>query len=169
VSQATAALGAEPSGLASSDLTPLDPAAVAGAGGVPRHPRPALSTPFVAATSDDELKVAALWEEVLGLAPVGIDDDFFDLGGHSLLATTLVGRLRELYQVEVPLQRLFEAPTVRGTAQVLADEHAALSVLGDDDDKAQLLRLLAEMSDEDVELLAEADGTGGANGQGGAQ
>jgi phthiocerol/phenolphthiocerol synthesis type-I polyketide synthase E len=135
-----------------------EPAAAAPVQG--RHARPNLSTPFAAPVSEDERKVAALWEEVLGLAPVGIDDDFFDLGGHSLLATTIVGRLRELYQVEVPLQRLFEAPTVRGTAQVLADERAAISVLGDDEDKQQLLRLLAAMSDEELEALDAPDAGG---------
>jgi phthiocerol/phenolphthiocerol synthesis type-I polyketide synthase E len=159
----------EPSGgpLASAGLGPVASSTLevaSGESGAPatvtpgRHPRPSLSTRFVAPSSEDERRVAGLWEEVLGLAPVGIDDDFFDLGGHSLLATTLVGRLRELYQIDIPLQRLFEAPTVRGTAQVLADERAAISVLGDDDEKQELLRLLAEMSDDDVERELGATG-----------
>lgn len=126
-------------------------AAVASAVEPARHARPNLSTPYVAPVTEDELRICAVWQQVLGVGPIGIDDDFFDLGGHSLLATTIVGKLRELYQLEVPLQRLFEAPTVRSTARILADEQAAQAALGDDSEKVELLRLLAEMSEEDVE------------------
>lgn len=115
------------------------------------HARPSLSTPYAAPVTEDERRICAVWQQVLGVGPIGIDDDFFDLGGHSLLATTIVGKLRELYQLEVPLQRLFEAPTVRSTARILGDEQAAKAALGDDSEKAELLRLLAEMSEEEVE------------------
>jgi amino acid adenylation domain-containing protein len=62
-------------------------------------------------TPAEEL-VAGIWAEVLGIDRVGVEDNFFDLGGHSLLATQMFSRLRERLGIEMPVQALFEAPTV---------------------------------------------------------
>jgi amino acid adenylation domain-containing protein len=64
--------------------------------------------------------VARIWGHVLGLDNFGIYDNFFDLGGHSLLALQVISRLGEEFQVELPLQRLFETPTVAGLAESIA-------------------------------------------------
>lgn len=88
-------------------------------GALERHERPRLRTPYVEPSSDAQRRVAEIWARGLGFERVGIDDSFFELGGHSLLATQIVSRLREEFQVEVPLRALFEHPTVRGLADVV--------------------------------------------------
>ncbi|VVQ08059.1 Linear gramicidin synthase subunit B [Pseudomonas fluorescens] len=55
-----------------------------------------------------EQRIAGIWREVLGLAQVGLRDDFFALGGHSLLATQIISRTRQACDVELPLRALFE-------------------------------------------------------------
>lgn len=61
--------------------------------------------------------LAAIWAEVLRCDRVRIDDNFFEVGGHSLLATQLMSRVRETFQVEVPLRVFFDAPTIIGLAE----------------------------------------------------
>jgi acyl carrier protein len=67
---------------------------------------------FVPPATEDEIRMAAMWAEVLAIPQVGLHDDFFKLGGHSLLATRIVARLRRDFGVELPLRGFFQAPTV---------------------------------------------------------
>jgi len=81
--------------------------------------RPDLTTPYTRPVNDTEDKLVRIWEEVLDVHPIGVDDNFFDLGGHSLLATQVVSRVARHYRSEIPLQMLFQSPTVAHMANVI--------------------------------------------------
>ena len=68
-----------------------------------------------------ELCLAAIWEDVLKLQPVGVRDDFFELGGDSILALELVGRIESVCGRRLPISLLLEAPNVARQAEVLRD------------------------------------------------
>ncbi len=81
--------------------------------------RPAVASPFVAPSDELHQAVAAAWEQVLEVSPIGIHDDFVELGGDSLAAVEIVGMLRDSLDREVPLAVFLEAPTVAQMAELL--------------------------------------------------
>lgn len=85
-----------------------------------RHARPSLGTPYREPENELQRRLVALWEDMLGVEPVGINDNFFELGGHSLLVAEMTKRLRDEFDPEIPLQALFESPTVADLATTLA-------------------------------------------------
>ncbi len=96
------------------------------------HARPNLVNQYVSPRTDTEKVIVSVWEEILGLAPVGIHDKFFDLGGHSLLAIEMAMELEERFPCPVSVNRVFDAPTVAELALQITDdlETALLKVKG---------------------------------------
>ena len=90
-----------------------------------RLPDPEISvkaqSSYVAPENNLEELLVNIFKELTGAAMVGVEDDFFELGGHSLLAMRLVSKVRTEIGFELPLQVLFEYPTVRGLALALRD------------------------------------------------
>ena len=78
-------------------------------------------TEYEAPTNDLEQRLVAIWREVLKVNQVGINDNFFDLGGHSLKATTLVSKIHQKFQIELPLRKIFQSPTVKELAQQIKE------------------------------------------------
>jgi amino acid adenylation domain-containing protein len=129
-----------PSSFVLLDALPLTPSGKIDRRALPElDVEPSVETPFVAPRTPSEQTVAAICAEILGLSQIGVDDNFFDRGGHSLLATQLISRLRDAFQLELPLQRIFESPTVAGLAKQIdtirwmAQGEAALVNAADDD------------------------------------
>ncbi|RKH98198.1 non-ribosomal peptide synthetase, partial [Corallococcus sp. AB038B] len=84
---------------------------------------------FVAPRDALESQLVAVWEEVLGVKPIGVRTSFFALGGHSLLAVRLMAALREQLGRDVPLAALFQHPTVEDLANLLRAETETWSPL----------------------------------------
>jgi len=71
-----------------------------------------------------ELELTRIWEDLLGVSPLGVRDDFFLLGGHSLLAIQMIGLIKEVFGRALPLATLFEAPTVEALARRLREQES---------------------------------------------
>ncbi|MBE9170905.1 SDR family NAD(P)-dependent oxidoreductase [Pleurocapsales cyanobacterium LEGE 06147] len=85
------------------------------------HQRPNLRTPYIAPSSDIERKITGIYQELLGVELVGINDNFFDLGGNSLIGIQLISRLRQELQVEISINYLFQSPSVAELALVVEE------------------------------------------------
>ncbi len=87
-------------------------AALVLSGGIPLLEKEELTSP----RNEAEAKLAEIWRELLHVEQVGIEQDFFELGGHSLLVLQVTARIRRVFEVELPVRSVFEAPTIAGLA-----------------------------------------------------
>jgi amino acid adenylation domain-containing protein len=91
----------------------------------PDWQRPELRGERVMPRTPIEEILAEIWQDLLGVEPIGIHDSFFDLGGHSLKAGQLVLRVRDQLGVELPVRVVFEAPTVAEMAVAIGRQLVA--------------------------------------------
>ena len=117
-----------------------------------RYPRPKLRSQFVAASTEVEQSVSAIWAALLGIEEVGIHDSFLELGGHSLLAIQLVSRVRSEFGVELTVREVFETPTVAGLANSI--ERA----MNESRELARLVADLEQLSDDEVQAQLRQGG-----------
>lgn len=105
------------------------------------HNRPNLANPFKAPSTDMETVLAEIWEELLGVSPIGIHDKFFELGGHSLLAIEMTTRIADRFGYTPEVGQIFDTPTIAGLAPLIhanigQDQSAASPASADPHPKA---------------------------------
>lgn len=134
------------------DKLPLTPH-----GKVDRHALPGfegsereLDVAFVAPRNAVEEVLSEIFAEVLRVERVGINDNFFELGGHSLLATQVASLVRKTFQPDLPLRKIFEAPTVASLATLLV---AGETSPGQFEKRAETLRRIESLSADDLEEM----------------
>jgi acyl transferase domain-containing protein/acyl carrier protein len=124
----------------------------------PVHARPNLANQYTTPRNDLERAIASIWEEFLGVTPIGIHDNFFELGGHSLLAVQIVSRLRAAFQVELSVNHLFDAPTVAELGESINKESQRLPQ--DLEKIADVLQYVEQLSEGEIKsLLAKQKGS----------
>jgi len=83
------------------------------------HARPELGNAYAAPGTETEERIVGIWQEILGVEPVGIHDNFFELGGNSLVGLKVISRIKEAFACEIPVVSLFEGPTVAALGRIV--------------------------------------------------
>lgn len=129
---------------------------------VPDYVCPDIDVAYVMPRNQVEQTIAKIWQDILGVKQVGIHDNFFELGGHSLLATQVISQMRKVFQVELPLRHLFEAPTVADQAFTIQQKQGdkdpqSLNAISkvERENTEQLLKNLDQISEQDVDSLLQ--------------
>ncbi len=122
----------------------------------PDQSRPGLEETFIAPRTPTEERVSTIWSEVLQIEKIGINDNFFSLGGHSLLATQIMTRVRDAFDVNLPLSNFFETPTVANLSARVDQRQVAEA---DDEALSEALAQLAELSEDEVARMLAVERT----------
>src|SRR6218665_3814137 len=121
------------------------------------QPAAAQASPQSAEAADPaEARVAEVWKELLQVARVGPEDDFFALGGHSLAAIRVVSRLPERLGLQVGIRQLFLAPTLREFVRAIGGAQAAVQHLAVRADRSAPMRL--SFAQESLWFLCQLSG-----------
>ena len=104
---------------------------------VPDALNPQLQTTYVAPQTEREQIIATVWQQVLHLEKVGVEDSFFDLGGHSLLMVQAQSKLREVLDREVSLIEMFKYPTISSLAKYLSEDPEEKSYFGQSQERVK--------------------------------
>ncbi len=118
----------------------------------PGNERPEMKTEYVIARGEVEQALVGIWEQVLDVRPIGIHDNFFDLGGHSLAATRVVSWVISRFQLEIPLQSLFQSPTVADMAVIITQNQTRRA---GDAELAGMFREVEAMTEEEAQRYVD--------------
>ena len=152
-----------PSAFVLLDAMPLTPNGKIDRGALPDpgKSRPQLDIPYTAPQTAIEKELTKIWAEVLSLNQVGIHDNFFDLGGHSLAASRVISQVIKNFQSELPLQSLFQSPTIAEMAAVIMEHQGKR--LGEEE-LERVLGELESLSDEEAQRLLNEETTSTTKG-----
>lgn len=97
-----------------------------------RHQPQVAAPPTAAALPEvhDEIeeRLLQLWQELLGMDVISVEDDFFEIGGYSLLAIRMFARVKQMFEKDLPVSTIFEAPTIAKLAKILRKDDENLAV-----------------------------------------
>ncbi len=114
------------------------------------HDRPNQDVEYVPPENEVQQNVVNILEDLLGIKPIGIKDNFFDIGGHSLLATQVLSRIREIYNTRFSLNVLFSNPTVEQISHlILSSRQNSMNEVDD------LLSEIVGMSEDELNKVLD--------------
>jgi aryl carrier-like protein len=105
-----------------------------------------LRTSYEPPSSHEESQLVEIWQEVLGVDEIGVCDSLFELGGDSLRMTQILARVRQHFGCDVPIEILFDTPTIRHLATAMATASTP-SAADAGQDLARMLDLVERLSD----------------------
>jgi natural product biosynthesis luciferase-like monooxygenase protein/amino acid adenylation domain-containing protein len=126
-----------PNYMVPADIVVLDKIPLTANGKVDRRrllafePSPIMRHVFALPRTSTEVTLASIWAQLLYRERIGIDENFFELGGHSFLAARLIAQAQEVFDVELPLHKLFERPTIREMAHAIDEQCSKVFPSGD--------------------------------------
>ncbi|MEM8531240.1 MAG: amino acid adenylation domain-containing protein [Chloroflexota bacterium] len=121
------------------------------------------NTAHIAPQSQLEQTIASIWQSVLNIETVGVNDNFFDLGGHSLLMTRVHSHLRDTLDHQITMVELFQYPTIRTLVQHLTAEHGDHALSQSGYDRAYTRRAATTQPDRDIAIVGMVGRFPGAN------